>query len=41
MDEPEAKIPKQPILDSRLARKGAGGGLAAMIPAGMLTVAFT
>jgi pilus assembly protein CpaB len=31
---------KEAILDSRLARKGAGGGLAAMIPPGMRAVAI-
>ena len=30
---------KEPIIDSRLAAKGAGGGLAAMIPPGMRAVA--
>jgi pilus assembly protein CpaB len=30
---------KEPIIDSRLAAKGAGGGLAAMIPQGMRAVA--
>ena len=30
---------KEPIIDSRLAPKGAGGGLAAMIPPGMRAVA--
>ncbi len=31
---------KEPIIDSRLAPKGAGGGLAAMIPPGMRAVAI-
>ena len=30
---------KEPIIESRLAPKGAGGGLAAMIPPGMRAVA--
>src|SRR6202030_1199301 len=30
---------KEPLIDSRLAPKGAGGGLASMIPAGMRAVA--
>ena len=31
---------KEPVIDSRLAPKGAGGGLAAMIPPGMRAVAI-
>src|ERR1700750_2303805 len=31
---------KEPIIESRLAPKGAGGGLAAMIPSGMRAVAI-
>jgi pilus assembly protein CpaB len=34
-----AMFAKEPIIDSRLAPKGAGGGLAAMIPPGMRAVA--
>jgi pilus assembly protein CpaB len=35
-----AIVAKEPILDSRLAAKGAGGGLASMIPPGMRAVAI-
>jgi pilus assembly protein CpaB len=35
-----AILAKEPVLDSRLAAKGAGGGLAAMIPPGMRAVAI-